>query len=66
MVKLIERDSMRVYIVYRMEWDIESYISGVDCVTMTEDKAKEIVNKLNEGVKDYDRQAYYHFEDVIE
>ena len=57
---------MRVYIVYRMEWDIESYISEVDCVTQTEDKAKEIVDKLNEKVKRYEPKAYYHFEDVIE
>ena len=56
---------MRVYIVYRMAWVIEDYMPELHCITITEDKAKEIVSELNEDTKDYD-QAYYLPEDVIE
>ena len=60
---------MRVYLVYRMEcngYGYEGYEPELECVTLTEDKAKEIVNKINERLYPSEKQAYYHHEDVIE
>jgi hypothetical protein len=61
---------MRVYLVYRMEatgYGYDGYEPELECVTLTEDKAKEIVNKLNDGSNIFsNKEAYYHYEDVIE
>jgi hypothetical protein len=66
----IRKDAMRVYLVYRMEdantYSYHEFISELHCITLTEDKAIEIVNELNKGIRSLEREAYYNPEDVIE